>query len=93
MLTRGGASQSTYVDCQRSQLSNQRVHDAGRVERTASEDVQRQILQLGIGVNGGMGFLEKNHPRKPRATLDEVMLHAVEGVKAGLVQRFPSGYA
>ena len=42
-------------------------------------------------MNGGMGFLEKNHPRKPRATLDEVMLHAVEGVKAGLVQRFLQG--
>ena len=24
-------------------------------------------------MNGGMGFRQKDHPRKPRATLDEVM--------------------
>ena len=39
-------------------------------------------------MNGGMGFLQKDHPRKSRATLDEMMLHASDGVKACLGQRF-----
>ena len=38
-------------------------------------------------MNGGMGFRQKDHSRKPRATLDEVMLHAPDGVKACLLQR------
>ena len=39
-------------------------------------------------MNGGMGFLQKDHPRKSSATLDEMMLHASDGVKACLGQRF-----
>ena len=38
-------------------------------------------------MNGGMGFHQKDHPRKPRATLEEVVLHAPDGVKACLCQR------
>ena len=39
-------------------------------------------------MNSGMGFLQKDHSRKSRATLDEVMFHAPDGVKACLGQRF-----
>ena len=38
-------------------------------------------------MNGGMGFHQKDYPRKPRATLEEVMLHAPDAVKACLRQR------
>ena len=38
-------------------------------------------------MNGGVGFRQKDHPRKPRAPLDEVMLHAPDGVKTCLRQR------
>jgi len=38
-------------------------------------------------MNGGMGFRQKNHPSESRATLDEVMFHAPDGVKACLRQR------
>ena len=31
-------------------------------------------------MNGGMGFHQKDYPRKPRATLEEVMLHAPDAV-------------
>ena len=43
---------------------------------------------LGIGMNGGMGFLQKDYPRKSRAAIGEVMLHTPDGVEACLGQRF-----
>ena len=43
---------------------------------------------LGIGMNSGMGFRQKDNPCKSRATLDEVMFHAPDGMKACLGQRF-----
>ncbi len=81
------ACQSPDVDRFRTQLGNQRVHDAGRIDTAASEDVQREICALGIGMNGGMRFRQKDHPRKSRATVDEVMFHTPDGVKACLRQR------
>ena len=38
-------------------------------------------------MNGGMGFRQKDYPRKSRATLDEVMFHAPDGVKTCPRQR------
>jgi len=38
-------------------------------------------------MNGGMRFRQKDHPRKSRATFDEVMFHTPDGVKACLRQR------
>ncbi len=38
-------------------------------------------------MNGGMGFRQKDHPRKSRTTLDEVMFHAPDGVKTCQRQR------
>lgn len=62
-----------------------------RVGRPAREDVDGQVLELRIGVEGGVGFSEQEYPRRSRDLAGERVTYLAQNVETLPREGFPEG--